>query len=219
MSTYTWNRSLEERMKKMIDNVKKGFQKKHWQAYDILVAENKKIGTLFPKIIKKERKPYLLVCTAYSGSGKTTLWNRLQKEQGYVMIDSDIVRGTVLGNKRNDPIEEAKVTKVMIELRDYYLQYWYDTIITGCNVDNEYRKVFLTTWEEVEWKVLVHLKTSRQVLNDRRGKWVLEFMDSLWQDTDTNLTFMKEITYIQLTSENKEDMDSNVQYISKICQG
>ena len=204
----------ENLFQKLIDSTKKDFQGKHWTAYKALVDSDEKIYKNFPKLEATGEIPNLIVCTAYVGSGKTTFSGKLV-ERGYKVVESDRVRDEVLGGILNPPEQEAKVTKAMVELRDHFLLHGYDTIIAACSVNNFYRELFLSTNVPVNNKMLLFLKTDRKIIEERRGKRGYELIDMLWEDPDPNAPFMQDVKYFEISSNNREDINENIERVLK----
>lgn len=159
--------------------------------------------------------PVLVVCTSYSGAWKTGLAQELSQHK-FKVVDSDIIREKVFGGITDCPIQEAKLTYIMIQVRNYYLMNGYNTIISSCNLTHTYRRFFL--WNlpcHIWYKILLHLKCSKKTLVKRRWEAMLAFMELLWEEIDIGLDYMSDVDYILWFSELAIDRNKNIRNILK----
>lgn len=205
---------VNKTIQKLIESTNNGYQEKHWEAYKALVESGEIVYHNLPSLETTRNKPSLVVCTAYSGSGKTTLGDEFAKRYDWMTVDSDRVREEMFGGLQ-PPENEARLTKALTELRDHFLRYGYNTILTTCSVNNRYRELYLSTNISVAHKILLHLMTSRGTIGQRRKKGTLEFMDSLWEEPDSTASFMKGVKYIKINSNSLEDIDRNINRVLK----
>lgn len=198
----------------MIEAHKDGWQDKHWIAYNLLVDSGEKVYDKLPEIEQKQGSPSLIVCTGYPGAGKTTIGKRMEALHGYKMVDSDEVRrGMFPDGRSKTPVNEARVTIAINELRDHYLSHGYNTILTAGSSTEIYRETFLETKVPTANRMLLYLIASREVVKQRRGKRIFEFMDLLWEEPNTAASYMNRVKFQEIATCSLDDMDVNIRTV------